>query len=104
LGACVWGEWGGAVDGGDQRCGAQQRCHFDGYEYDDGRAGDAVKANQVMEEKDRLTINRTPNPACPGCLEFRLHSEEEFEAFHPWAGHGYYKGQGWSHPDLEPKK
>jgi hypothetical protein len=58
----------------------------------------------ALPDAERLTINRTPNLACPGCIEGRLHSEEEFEAFHPYARHGFWKGQGWSHPDLEPTK
>lgn len=58
----------------------------------------------MSADKEGLTINRTQNPDCPGCQEKRLHTETEFRKFHPYARHGFRKEQGWSHPDLEPKK
>jgi len=36
---------------------------------------------------------------CPACAVKRLHSLEDW-TLHPYAGHGYVKGQGWTHPDL----
>jgi hypothetical protein len=39
---------------------------------------------------------------CPACENKRPHSPEEWKN-HPYAGHGYQDGQGWSHRDLEPK-
>lgn len=44
---------------------------------------------------------QTPPPACPACAEKRLHTEEDWQQYHPYRGHGYTKG--WSHPGLEPK-
>jgi hypothetical protein len=38
---------------------------------------------------------------CPACKLKRRHSDQEWEEFHPLAGHGYVKEQGWSHPDLK---
>jgi len=39
---------------------------------------------------------------CPACTEKRLHDTTDW-SFHPWAGHGFQNGQGWSHPDLANK-
>ena len=36
---------------------------------------------------------------CPACTEKRVHATEDWKQ-HPYAGHGYVKGQGWTHPDL----
>ena len=41
--------------------------------------------------------------SCPACSEKRVHANEDW-AQHPYAGHGYVSGQGWTHPDLEPVK
>jgi len=38
---------------------------------------------------------------CPACSNKRLHAPEDW-AQHPYAGHGYASGQGWTHPDLIP--
>ena len=38
---------------------------------------------------------------CPACNAKRLHAPEDW-AQHPYARHGYVKGQGWTHPDLIP--
>ena len=38
---------------------------------------------------------------CPACANKRLHAPEDW-AQHPYAGHGFAAGQGWTHPDLEP--
>jgi len=38
---------------------------------------------------------------CPACADKRLHTLEDW-AQHPYAGHGYVAGQGWTHPDLIP--
>ena len=38
---------------------------------------------------------------CPACTEKRVHANEDWK-LHPYAGHGYASGQGWTHPDLEP--
>ena len=40
---------------------------------------------------------------CPACESKRLHTPEDW-AQHPYAGHGYVPGHGWTHPDLEPVK
>lgn len=37
---------------------------------------------------------------CPACWARRLHAPEDWAHHHPYAGHGYQSGQGWSHPDL----
>lgn len=39
------------------------------------------------------------NP-CPACESQRVHTAEEWKN-HPFAGHGYVREQGWTHPDLE---
>jgi len=36
---------------------------------------------------------------CPACTEKRVHATEDWKQ-HPYAGHGYVSGQGWTHPDL----
>jgi len=36
---------------------------------------------------------------CPACTAKCLHAPEDW-AQHPYAGHGYASGQGWTHPDL----
>jgi hypothetical protein len=38
---------------------------------------------------------------CPACESKRLHGPIDW-AQHPYAGHGYASGQGWTHPDLAP--
>jgi hypothetical protein len=38
---------------------------------------------------------------CPACENKRVHTPEDWK-HHPYAGHGYQDGQGWSHRDLEP--
>jgi hypothetical protein len=37
--------------------------------------------------------------SCPACVEKRLHTGADWD-FHPFAGHGYQAGTGWTHPDL----
>jgi hypothetical protein len=39
------------------------------------------------------------NPQCPACIVRRLHTEEEWK-LHPFAGHGFTKEQGYTHPRL----
>ena len=39
-------------------------------------------------------------PICPACVEKRQHKPEELSQFHPWAGHGFVRELGWSHPDV----
>jgi hypothetical protein len=36
---------------------------------------------------------------CPACTAKRLHEPSDW-ALHPYAGHGFVKEQGWTHPDL----
>lgn len=43
-------------------------------------------------------------PDCPACDGERLHTVDERMRFHPFAGHGYSEGQGWSTPELDPKR
>lgn len=38
---------------------------------------------------------------CPACESKRLHGPIDW-AQHPYAGHGFVPGQGWTHPDLMP--
>ena len=38
---------------------------------------------------------------CPACTAKCLHTSEDWK-LHPYAGHGYASGQGWTHPDLAP--
>ena len=40
------------------------------------------------------------NPQCPACSDKRIHSREEEEQFHPYAGHGYTPETGWTHLSL----
>lgn len=51
-----------------------------------------------------MVIDALPveSPQCPACIAKRLHSESEWEAFHPMRGHGYTREQGWTHPALKP--
>ncbi len=42
---------------------------------------------------------------CPACKNKRIHTQEEWEKYHPYKSHGYAKEQGgWTHPDLVPKE
>lgn len=43
-------------------------------------------------------ILRTPNVNCPACKNKRMHNKVEWAKYHPFAGHGYNKEQGWSYP------
>ena len=36
---------------------------------------------------------------CPACITKRRHEPSDWVE-HPYAGHGFVKEQGWSHPDL----
>lgn len=36
------------------------------------------------------------NPNCPACKTGKQHTEDEWKAFHPLAGHGFTKEQGFS--------
>lgn len=38
---------------------------------------------------------------CPACTARRFHTDKERADFHPLAGHGYTKEQGWTHPDAK---
>ncbi len=38
---------------------------------------------------------------CPACASKRLHAPGDWSQ-HPYAGHGFASGQGWTHPDLAP--
>lgn len=40
---------------------------------------------------------------CSACQAKRLHTDEDWKQ-HPYKGHGFLKGQGWSHEDLAPTK
>jgi hypothetical protein len=50
-------------------------------------------------KQDDLIVMRTPNPACPACKVFRLHSKEEFAEYHPFAG----TGVNWDSPRIKAK-
>jgi hypothetical protein len=52
------------------------------------------------------TVARTPAPGCPACApgRCRRHTAYERSTWHLYAGHGYTKESGWTHPDLEPHK
>jgi hypothetical protein len=39
---------------------------------------------------------------CPACAAKRTHTPDDW-ALHPYAGHGYAQGQGWTHPDLQAR-
>jgi hypothetical protein len=54
-----------------------------------------------MNDKNALTIYRTPNPDCPACALKTVHTPDDWKEFHPFTGHGYTRGVGWSHPDIE---
>lgn len=57
-------------------------------------------------DNSNSTVARTPNPECYYCLNHRRHRVDDFDQKeqHPYRGHGYNKEQGWTHPDLEPRK
>jgi hypothetical protein len=38
---------------------------------------------------------------CPACASNRVHAPGDW-ARHPYAGHGFQAGQGWTHQDLAP--
>lgn len=38
---------------------------------------------------------------CPACAAGTYHTQKEFKTFHPLAGHGFTREQGWTHPNLE---
>jgi hypothetical protein len=42
---------------------------------------------EKYRERSRADIHQTPNQGCPACRDFRLHSPEEWRAYHPLAGH-----------------
>lgn len=44
-----------------------------------------------------------PETNCPACNDPRRprHTEADW-THHPYRGHGFAAGQGWSHPDLDP--
>jgi hypothetical protein len=44
------------------------------------------------------------NPDCLSCISETRHDADSLRVFHPYAGHGFTKERGWSHPDLEPKE
>lgn len=54
--------------------------------------------------KSDLTIARTPNLQCPACNVGRRHAQEEVRQFHPFAGHGFNKEQGWSSEELKKSR
>lgn len=58
----------------------------------------------MAESNNPQTVARTPNPACHACILQARHTKFCWAEFHPYAGHGYTKERGWSHPDLEPKQ
>jgi len=39
---------------------------------------------------------RTPNNLCPACRNKRLHEQSERTKYHPLAGEGFTKEQGWT--------
>jgi hypothetical protein len=51
---------------------------------------------QEFADARRLTVMARPAPGCSACEYRRLHTPVELAAFHPLAGHGYQKEQGWS--------
>jgi hypothetical protein len=53
-----------------------------------------------MNQKEALTIARTPATGCPACRAWRQHTDEERALYHPHSRHGYDRKQ-WSHPELE---
>jgi hypothetical protein len=38
---------------------------------------------------------------CPACQKKRIHTAKDWK-HHEFAGHGFQKESGWSHPDLAP--
>jgi hypothetical protein len=48
------------------------------------------------------TVARTPNIQRLACLGKHRHEAIDW-SLHPYAGHGYTKESGWTHPDLEPR-
>lgn len=48
------------------------------------------------------TVFRTPNAYCPACKLGTQHTSMDW-AYHPFAGHGFTKEMGWSHPELTIK-
>ena len=59
---------------------------------------EADEIGEALEEDLKRYVGE-----CAACKEKRYHTEEEW-ANHPNRGHGFSKEQGWTRPDLEPKK
>ena len=56
-----------------------------------------------MTETESKLIHRDGNPDCPACQKKRVHTRRELgPPHHPYAGHGYTREVGWTHPDLIP--
>jgi hypothetical protein len=55
-----------------------------------------------MDSSGRYQLEaNSNNPNCPACRAGRLPSPDEVREFHPLAGHGYTREQGWSHPEAK---
>lgn len=48
-------------------------------------------------------MSETLKSICPACSEKRVHTPEDWKN-HPYAGHGFVHGHGWTHPDLEKEE
>lgn len=48
-----------------------------------------------------MAATPTPTP-CDACRERRLHTADEWTAYHRFAGHGYAAGVGWTDAGLVP--
>jgi hypothetical protein len=62
----------------------------------DGLASPASGASPSSGSARQATIDR-----CAACDVKRLHTPEDWKN-HPFAGHGFTREQGWTHPDLSP--
>lgn len=54
-----------------------------------------MRKERVVNQQDQAY-----NPNCPACVSYRLHTEAEWDRYHPLRGHGYTKEQGYTHSDL----
>lgn len=55
----------------------------------------------ASSEQSKHPLSPFAVPECGACMGERCHTDQEWKAFHPLAGHGYTKEQGWSHPEAK---
>lgn len=62
-------------------------------------SGENIRLSSQTHIQRPIDAHSTSVPNCPACEFLRLHTLEDWK-HHRFAGHGYFKGIGWSHPEL----